>query len=283
MLSTDAPRHQQLPLWGDGWLTKTRVAQPHCTKHKGKTMTSNHTATRRPRMTAAAVLLSAAASVASLFGATQPANAAPDEYVALSVGTANETPPVQTIGGMAIEPDADTARAQSLAFCQSSGGGQCVFEISAQHTCVAAASNDYGEIATGQDPTLAIAQQNAKDKLSAGIAGAHIVASGCSNGQSSVPVPTPAAPPAQSAPAAPTLGPTVSFNPIRRGLEADIVDHSGVSSQCTYVMDDVNRNFALAANSTYDLKIVPLTPKFRNRNVTISCDNGTKTQATTRF
>jgi hypothetical protein len=48
-------------------------------------------------------------------------------------------------------------------------------------------------------------------------------------------------------------------------------------------MDDINRSFALAANSTFDLKIVPAIPRFRDRSVTITCDNGTKTQATTRF
>jgi hypothetical protein len=75
----------------------------------------------------------------------------------------------------------------------------------------------------------------------------------------------------------------VSFNPILGGLEAHITDRSGVASQCTFAMDDVNRSFALAANSTFDLKIVPAIPRFRDRSVTITCDNGTKTQATTRF
>jgi hypothetical protein len=37
------------------------------------------------------------------------------------------------------------------------------------------------------------------------------------------------------------------------------------------------------ANSTYDLRIVPAVPRFRNWNVTITCDNGTRTQATTYF
>jgi hypothetical protein len=67
------------------------------------------------------------------------------------------------------------------------------------------------------------------------------------------------------------------------GLQAHIADRSGVSSQCTYTTDNYNRNFALPANSTYDLKIVPAIPQFRNWNVTITCDNGTSTQATTYF
>jgi hypothetical protein len=48
-------------------------------------------------------------------------------------------------------------------------------------------------------------------------------------------------------------------------------------------MDNVNRSFALAANSTYDLKIVPLIPRFKNTTVNIKCDNGTSTQTTTKF
>jgi hypothetical protein len=40
---------------------------------------------------------------------------------------------------------------------------------------------------------------------------------------------------------------------------------------------------SLAANSTFDLRIVPAIPRFRNWNVTVSCDNGTETQATTFF
>jgi hypothetical protein len=48
-------------------------------------------------------------------------------------------------------------------------------------------------------------------------------------------------------------------------------------------MDDVNRSFGLAANSTFDLKMVPAIPRFREQSVTITCDNNTKTRATTRF
>ncbi|MDT5325935.1 MAG: hypothetical protein QOF25_3087, partial [Mycobacterium sp.] len=56
-----------------------------------------------------------------------------------------------------------------------------------------------------------------------------------------------------------------------------------VSSQCTYATDNFNRGFGLPANSTYDLRIVPSVPQFRNWNVTITCDNGTTTQASTYF
>jgi hypothetical protein len=46
------------------------------------------------------------------------------------------------------------------------------------------------------------------------------------------------------------------------------------------VTDNFNRSFALVANSTYDLKIVPAISQFRDWSVTITCDNGTKTQTT---
>ena len=38
-----------------------------------------------------------------------------------------------------------------------------------------------------------------------------------------------------------------------------------------------------AANASYDLRIVPAVPQFRNWTVTITCDNGTSTTATTYF
>jgi hypothetical protein len=37
------------------------------------------------------------------------------------------------------------------------------------------------------------------------------------------------------------------------------------------------------ANATDDLKIVPAVPQFRDRNVTITCDNGITTEITTKF
>jgi hypothetical protein len=105
-----------------------------------------------------------------------------------------------------------------------------------------------------------------------------------------VPVPANAAgapPPDQSPPPdpppAPLLGPTVSWKPVLGGLQAHITDRSGVSSQCRYVTDNYDQGFALPANSTYDLRIVPAVPKFRDWHVTINCDNGTNTQTTTYF
>jgi hypothetical protein len=67
------------------------------------------------------------------------------------------------------------------------------------------------------------------------------------------------------------------------GLEAHIVDRSGVSAQCTYATDNFSRGFALEAGSRYYLKIVPAVPQFRDWTVTITCDNGTSTTTTTYF
>ncbi|TPG34162.1 DUF4189 domain-containing protein [Mycolicibacterium hodleri] len=239
-------------------------------------MTSNITPQRRIRLAAGIILIAAAASGAGLLSAAT-ADAAPDAYVALSVGLAGDNPPVQTIGGMSIGPDADQARIASLSNCQNNGGNHCVFEVSAMNACAAAAANDYGEIEAASDPSVQVAKTNALSKLESS-QGAHIVVSGCANGQIDPP-----APPPNNPPAPPKQGPTVSFKVIVGGIQAHITDRSGVTSQCTYATDNVNRSFALPANSSYDLKIVPAIPQFRNWTVTIACDNGTSTQATTYF
>jgi hypothetical protein len=81
----------------------------------------------------------------------------------------------------------------------------------------------------------------------------------------------------------PLQGPGVSWNPRLGGLTAHITDRSGVASQCSYTSDFYTRSFFLPANGTHDLAIVPAVPAFRNWDVTVSCDNGTSTQASTFF
>jgi len=238
-------------------------------------VTSINTSNRHTRMMAGLMLMTAAASVTGVLGAAAPANAANDAYVVLAAGYVNDAPPVQTVGGIYVGPDQNTGAA--LSNCVNNGGHQCVVEVIGKNGCAAVASNDYGEFEGSTATTARAAEDQARQKLQAQ-QGARIVVSGCSNGAISPPPPPPPPPPP-----APKLGPTVSFNPILGGLEAHITDRSGVASQCTYAMDDINRSFALAANSTFDLKIVPAIPRFRDRSVTITCDNGTKTQATTRF
>jgi hypothetical protein len=249
---------------------------PAAADAKDSIMTSKNASGRRPRMMASVVLVAATAIVASLLGPTPTANAA-DAYIALSIGLLNDNPPVRTVGGSAIAPSDSEAGTASLTNCVNNGGGHCVNEVITKNACAAAASNDYGEMTGASDPSLQAAQNSAMSKLQ-NQQGAHIVVSGCSNGQAPPP-PSTQPPPSP----APKLGPTVSWNPVVGGLLAHITDRSGVSSQCTYTTDNYNRGFALPANSTFDLRIVPAVPQFRNWNVTITCDNGTSTQATTYF
>lgn len=239
-------------------------------------MRSNTTSQRAARITASIILTAAGLSATGVFTATGTANAA-DAYVAVSVGLANDNPPVQTIGGMAIAPDESQAATGAQTNCSNNGGSHCTLEMTALNACAAAAANDYGEIQAAKDPSVQAAESAAMSKLS-NQQGAHVVVSGCSNGQVSPP-PPPSSPP----PPAPLQGPTVSFKNIVGGREADITDRSGVASQCTYATDNFNRSFALPANSTYQLKIVPAVPRFKNWTVTITCDNGTSTTATDFF
>jgi hypothetical protein len=226
--------------------------------------------------TTAAVLLAAGATVAGLIGTAAPANAA-DQYIALALGYINENPPVTMAGGSAISSDQAQAGQNALTNCVSNGGSQCVTEVITTE-CAAAASNNYGEEVGASAATKGAAESAALAKLQIQD-GAKVIVSGCANG-SSTPPPPPNDPPP---PPAPKQGPTVSFKTILGGLSAHITDRSGVTSQCTYATDNFNRGFALPANSSYDLRIVPAVPQFRNWTVTITCDNGTSTTATTYF
>jgi Domain of unknown function (DUF4189) len=251
------------------------AAQPGGTALKGKAiMTSNKKIVRRTRTLAAVMFMTAGAGITNFVGATAPATAAPESFVAVAVGLLSDAPPVGATGGSAIDPDQNAANQKALSDCVGKGGHQCVVTASAQGGCAVAASNDFGEMVGASYITLRVAQEHAIQKLQ-NRQGAHVVASTCSNGQGQRP-PAPA-------PAPPKLGPTASFNPTLGGLEAHITDRSGVAAQCTYVMENVNRSFGLSANATFDLRIVPLLPKFRDQSVTISCDNGTKTSTTAHF
>ena len=232
-------------------------------------MTRN-TLGRRAWIAAAAMLLALGAFGAGLLRLAAPAYAA-DQYVVVAVGLANDNPPVVSIGGMSVGTDEQQTGVNALSNCQNNGGNHCVLQASAKNACAAAAANDYGEFAGATDANLSAAQSAATSKLQ-NQQGAHVVVSGCTNPQQ---------PPSQ--PPAPKQGPTVSWDVIVGGLEAHITDRSGVSSQCTYATDNYNRSFALPANSTYDLRIVPAVPQFRNWTVTITCDNGTSTTATHYF
>jgi hypothetical protein len=82
---------------------------------------------------------------------------------------------------------------------------------------------------------------------------------------------------------APKKGPGVSFDPTLGGLVAHINDQSGVAAQCEYKSDFYTRSFFLPANGTYDMRIVPAVPQFREWPVNITCDNGTSTSTSQFF
>jgi hypothetical protein len=227
--------------------------------------------------TMAAVLLAAAATVVGMLGAPAPAHAA-DQYIALALGYVNENPPVTMAGGSAISGTQDQAAQGALTNCVNNGGSHCVTVVIGTNECAAAASNNYGEEVGAKGSTVAAASSAALGLLQ-NQTGAKVIVSGCSNGATTPPPPPNDPPP----PPAPKLGPTVSFDTVLGGMVAHITDRSGVSSQCTYATDNFNRGFALPANSKYDLRIVPAVPQFRNWTVTITCDNGTSTTATTYF
>ncbi|KAA0108982.1 DUF4189 domain-containing protein [Mycolicibacterium sp. P1-5] len=222
--------------------------------------------------------LTAAATVVGMVGVAPPVHAA-SQYIALALGYVNENPPVTMAGGSAISGSQDQAAQGALTNCVNNGGGHCVTVVIGTNECAAAASNDYGEEVGAKGTTVATASSSAKALLQ-NQTGAKVIVSGCANGSTT---PPPNDPPPPPPPPAPKLGPTVSFDTVVGGIVAHIADRSGVSSQCTYATDNYNRSFALPANSKYDLRIVPAVPRFRNWTVTITCDNGTSTTATTFF
>src|SRR5690242_14006307 len=93
-----------------------------CAEERDTMMISRTASDQCARVGASIALVAAGLSITGI-AATGTANAA-DAYVAVSVGLANDNPPVQTIGGMAIGPDADQARIGSLTNCQNNGGNQ---------------------------------------------------------------------------------------------------------------------------------------------------------------
>ncbi len=249
------------------YLADRKSSPPATTTYQGRT-------SRRGRAIAA-TLLASAASVVGLVGVAAPANAA-DQYIALALGYVNENPPVTMAGGSSISGNQDQAAQGALTNCVNNGGSHCVTEVIATNECAAAASNDYGEEVGASASTIAAAETAAKAKLQ-NQTGAKVIVRGCANGSTPPPPNDPPPPPA------PKLGPAVSLQTVVGGLEAHIVDRSGVSSQCTYATDNFSRGFALDAGSRYYLKIVPAVPQFRNWTFTITCDNGTSTTTTTYF
>ncbi len=78
--------------------------------------------------------------------------------------------------------------------------------------------------------------------------------------------------------AATVPGPDVVGEPVLSGIIIHVTDHSGKTSNCHYDSEWYDRDFTLPANSTADVKLVPAVPLLRAWPVTVTCDNGAKTQ-----
>jgi hypothetical protein len=94
------------------------AARPGGTERKDPIATINNTSGRRTRMMAGVMLMTAAASVSSLVGATAPATAAPESYVAVAVGLLSDAPPVGSVVGYSIDPDQNKANQAALPSCR---------------------------------------------------------------------------------------------------------------------------------------------------------------------
>ena len=78
--------------------------------------------------------------------------------------------------------------------------------------------------------------------------------------------------------AATVPGPDVVGEPVLTGIIIHVTDHSGKTSNCHYDSEWYDRDFTLPANSTADVKLIPAVPLLRAWPVTVTCDNGAKTQ-----
>jgi hypothetical protein len=78
-------------------------------------------------------------------------------------------------------------------------------------------------------------------------------------------------------------GPDVTGEPVLGGIVIHVTDHSGKTSRCHYDSEVYDRDFTLNASSTADVNLVPAVPLFRAWPVTVTCDNGTRTDTTIDF
>jgi hypothetical protein len=76
-------------------------------------------------------------------------------------------------------------------------------------------------------------------------------------------------------------GPTSEIQPWFGGLTVTVHDNSGIGSWCTYVADWYRSlPFYLPANGVHEFVITPSFPQNQAWNVAITCDNGTRSDAT---
>ena len=141
-------------------------------------MTSNTTSARRPRVLAGAVLISAAASVASMLGATAPAHADPVPLLAIvyspatgAYGWANGT-----------DSPADLFN-YAMAQCQSRGGTDChLLDDAYDCATLVAQVGRYDRYTVGIGPNRVQADAHALLK----VPGSYILMSHCSTGNDGI-------------------------------------------------------------------------------------------------
>jgi hypothetical protein len=142
-------------------------------------MTTTQNTARRAKSAAAAMLFAASAVAAGALGSAAPANAAADNFVAISFSTENGA-----YGWGNSYSDLDSARIRSLSECQNHGGTHCVFLTWAKNWCSALAVGDrnvyggYDSYYGWYGPTLPNAEQQALAKNGGG----HVLVSRCATG-----------------------------------------------------------------------------------------------------
>jgi hypothetical protein len=141
-------------------------AHPERGTNEGVTMNINRT-----RNTVVAAL-TAGAALAGAFGMAAPANAAPDMYIALSYSFQSN------VSGIAVRPDSEKARIDSLAICQDGGGNHCVTFAIEKNRCAAMAIEGELEWKTATGAT----RKDAEDQALAQNPGSHVAVSGCTSG-----------------------------------------------------------------------------------------------------
>ena len=235
------------------------------------------------RVAALAVALGTTAAAAAVAAPTiAPADADPALWAVIVY-----SPATGFHGGSSDAPTEQSAVDKATGSCTSKGGTDCQRVAWATNGCASLYDMPGADdrFSGGAGPTSQAASSDASSRLPGGAHALTICSTGggayggggfASRLQAQAPAPAPAELSKQ--------GPTVSWDLIVGGLVAHIADRSGVTSQCTYTADNgFTQSFGLKANSTFDLRIVPAIPEFRNWDITVSCDNGTRTQTSTFF
>jgi hypothetical protein len=83
--------------------------------------------------------------------------------------------------------------------------------------------------------------------------------------------------------AAPKENPTVTSDPVLGGIVIHVKNNTPDQTNCHYDSEVADRDFTLQPNETTDLRLVPAVKLFRTWHVTVTCENGAKTEADIDF